>query len=57
MSQDARTKQLQAKSTAVIMKSHVDPKDDLRRERARATFDVQQLKEGMNGGKEKLAKR
>jgi len=57
MGPDARTRELQAKSTAVIMQAHIEPKDDMRRERARATFNVQQLKETLAGGKEKLDKR
>eukprot|EP00955_Chlamydomonas_euryale_P087183 364275-Chlamydomonas_euryale.AAC.5 len=54
---DARTRALQAPSNALIAASHVDPKDDMAKERARATFDVAQLAEAINGGREVLEKR
>lgn len=54
---DARTKELQAPSSATILRTHVEPKDDIAAERKRATFDNTQLTYVLNGGKEKLEKR
>lgn len=54
---DTKTRELQAPSTATILRNYVDPKDDMAAERARATFDVQQLTEVLVGGKEVLEKR
>lgn len=54
---DARTLQLQAASTALIASSHVEPSADLAAERLRASFNVAQLAEVINGGPEVLEKR
>eukprot|EP00798_Chlamydomonas_sp_ICE-L_P022131 gene22131-29193_t len=51
---DSRTKQLQEPSSTVILSSHREPSDDIALERARATFNVQELCYALNGGKEKF---
>ncbi len=54
---DARTRQLQEPSTRLILASHTEPVTDIKLERQRATFDVEQLSYVINGGKEQLDKR
>mmetsp|Transcript_25494 Transcript_25494/g.55452 ORF Transcript_25494/g.55452 Transcript_25494/m.55452 type:complete len:695 (+) Transcript_25494:125-2209(+) len=54
---DARTKQLQEASSRLVLASHVEPTDDIKAERQRATFDVKELSYALNGGKEILEKR
>ncbi|KAK9805355.1 hypothetical protein WJX73_005736 [Symbiochloris irregularis] len=59
MSQDAqsRARSLAAQSAKVVMGSFVDPKDDMVRERARASFSSDELAGYLNGGSEVLQKR
>ncbi|KAG2488798.1 hypothetical protein HYH03_012598 [Edaphochlamys debaryana] len=54
---DARTLELQAPASKIIFSTHIEPRDDMAAERARATFDVKELTYAMNGGKDKLEKR
>jgi hypothetical protein len=51
---DPRTRQLVEQSSAVILATHVEPKDDMLAERSRASFNSQELAEYLNGGKDKL---
>lgn len=48
---------LQAASSSVIQKSWVNPKDDARDERAKATFDVRLMSEFLNDGSGNIKKR
>ncbi len=57
MAARSRAVALQEASTALILAASVDPREDLRNERARATFDVDELSCALNGGKEQLERR
>ena len=54
---DERAKQLAQASSKVVLRSHVNPVDDMAAERARASFDSQQLAEYFNEGPDKLKRR
>ena len=54
---DARTRAVQAPSTAMIVASEVDPRADLARERASATFPARELAALLAGGEDKLVLR
>lgn len=54
---DERTRALQAQSTAIVLRNHEDPKQDIANERRRATFDTNDLLYFLNGGKEKVERR
>eukprot|EP00775_Hariotina_reticulata_P005807 gene5808-6047_t len=54
---DERTRQLQARSTAVVTRHAEDPKQDIINERKRASFGIQELQYYLNGGKEKVERR
>ncbi len=54
---DARTLELQRPSSAAILASHVEPKDDIAAERRRATFSVDEVALLLNGSSEAIAKR
>ena len=47
---DERTLALQAPSSAVIVASTSNPVDDLRRERAKASFNARELEALLHGG-------
>ena len=49
-------RQLVQQSSNVILATHIEPKDDMVAERARATFSSAELAEYLNGGREKLQK-
>lgn len=51
---DERTIELQKGSSAKIMKTYVDPKDDIHRERARASFKSAELDLYLVGGEKEL---
>lgn len=51
---DNRTRKLVEQSSAVILATHVEPKDDMIAERKRATFNSQELAEFLNGGSDKF---
>ena len=53
---DERTKDLAHLSTAVVLSTHVEPKDDMIIERNRSSFEPEGLAAYLNGGKEKLAR-
>jgi hypothetical protein len=50
---DEKTVNLVKQSSDVVLATHVEPKDDMRLERARASFDALGLADFLNGGKEK----
>ncbi|CAG9467403.1 unnamed protein product [Pedinophyceae sp. YPF-701] len=54
---DARTRALQSVTDRVIMSHSVDPRDDLAKERAKRSFDVEAMATVVVGGPEKLARR
>lgn len=54
---DARTRQLQDRSSRLVLAQHCEPKDDIAAERQRATFDITPLSWVLNGGRDKLQKR
>ena len=54
---DARTRAVQAPSTAMIVASEVDPRADLARERASSTFPARELAALLAGGEDKLVLR
>jgi acyl-CoA oxidase len=51
---DDRTKKLVEQSSAVILATHVEPKDDMAAERLRASFNSQELASFLHGGSDKL---
>eukprot|EP00884_Botryococcus_braunii_P015671 jgi/Botrbrau1/2788/Bobra.0125s0001.1 len=51
---DDRTRKLVEQSSAVILATHVEPKDDMIAERKRASFNSQELAAFINGGNDKL---
>jgi hypothetical protein len=57
MGADARARELVEPATKAVLKTHVEPKDDIARERARASFDTTILMEYLNGGKELIKKK
>lgn len=54
---DARTAALVEASTRAVLAAHIEPRDDMVAERARATFDPKPLSYLLHGGKEALDKR
>jgi hypothetical protein len=54
---DARTRALQEPSSRLIAQHHVEPSDDIKAERARATFDVSDLMSYLNDGADKVQRR
>lgn len=54
---DARTRELQAPSTALVTQHAEDPKADIIAERKRASFDVNELLYWLNGGRDKVERR
>lgn len=54
---DARTRALQEASTRLVTATRVEPSDDIIAERARATFDVNDLLYFVNGSKENVERR
>ncbi len=51
---DERTRELVAASSRVVLATHVEPREDMKAERALSALDSRQLAEHLNGGKEKL---
>ncbi len=51
---DDKTRALVQQSTKMVLATHVEPTEDMKVERARASFDVRGLAEYFNGGREKL---
>lgn len=51
---DERTRQLVSQSSAVILATHVEPKDDIIAERKRASFNSSELASFLHGGSDKL---
>lgn len=54
---DARTKELQAPATAIIVASSNDPRADMADERRRASFAPAQLTHLLNGGRDRVERR
>ena len=54
---DERTRALVQPSSAVILRTHIEPTSDIAAERLRTTFNVEELSLALNGGKEELEKR
>ena len=54
---DARTKELVAQASQLILQVASDPKEDARLERAKASFNVDELAAYMAGGKDALERR
>lgn len=54
---DARTRELQAPSTAAVLKCSENPKQDIINERKRASFDSNDLLHFLCGGKDKVDRR
>ncbi|KAK9847424.1 hypothetical protein WJX84_002360 [Apatococcus fuscideae] len=54
---DERTRNLVKASSRLVLAEHVDPQDDMRAERARASFASENLAEYLNGGKAILERR
>lgn len=54
---DARTRALQVESTRIVMKTHRETTQDIKEERRKATFPVEELMYYMTGGKEKYEKK
>jgi hypothetical protein len=54
---DARTRQLQAPSTALVTKHAESPTQDIISERRRASFPTNELLYWLNGGQEKVERR
>ena len=54
---DERTKRLVASSTEQILQTHLEPTDDIKAERQRASFDALGLAKHLNGGDEALQRR
>ncbi|KAK9833196.1 hypothetical protein WJX74_009804 [Apatococcus lobatus] len=52
-----RVKMLVKASSRLVLAEHVEPQDDMRAERARASFASRNVAEALNGGKEVLEKR
>jgi acyl-CoA oxidase len=51
---DSRQRSLVANASEIILQSYTDPKDDARDERAKATFNSDELAAFMNGGADRL---
>ena len=49
---DSRSMILQEESTRAVLKAHVEPTEDIAAERRRATFDAEELKYYLWGGKD-----
>lgn len=56
-SDDPRVRALVAASSATVLATHVDPRDDMRAERARASFDPAPVALLLYGGDEDKLKR
>ena len=54
---DERARQLAAASSRVVLRSSQSPMEDMRAERARASFDSQELANHLNEGADKLRRR
>lgn len=54
---DQRTLALQATVSAAVLKNAEDPQQDIANERRRASFNVEDLLNFMNGGKEQVLRR
>lgn len=54
---DLKLKELVDDASTEVLKFHVEPKDDMIEERARASFDTQALVEHLNGGAKKLQRK
>ncbi|KAK9824680.1 hypothetical protein WJX72_012328 [[Myrmecia] bisecta] len=54
---DERTRKLVAASSEVVLANHVEPTADMRAERARASFDSEELAAYLNGGRHKLQRK
>jgi acyl-CoA oxidase len=54
---DQRTRNLQQPATEIILRTHTEPSHDLRQERQKATFNVEELAYVLNNGKELLEKK
>lgn len=54
---DQRTKQLVSTSSSVILSTHIEPADDIKEERRKTSFDVNELAKYLNGGEEVLKTR
>lgn len=54
---DARTRALQEPATKLIAQQHVEPSDDIKAERSKATFDVTHLLNYLNDGADKVKRR
>lgn len=54
---DARMRKLADESSKPILALHVEPTDDMRAERARASFDPEEIAIELNGGKAVLEKK
>ena len=53
----SRLHELQAESSRIVLANHIEPKNDLLRERERGSFSSEQLSILMNGGVENLKKK
>lgn len=54
---DERGRRLAAQSSESVLRTYVDPRDDMRQERSRASFSSSELAEFVNGGRAVLDKR
>ena len=54
---DDRTKQLVEASSRVILSTHLEPSDDIKKERQRASFDARGLAQHLNGGPEAMQRK
>eukprot|EP00210_Caulerpa_lentillifera_P003885 g3712.t1 len=54
---DSRTTVLQEESSKTVLKSHIEPTEDIKSERQRATFNAEELKYFMCGGKGRYLKK
>ena len=54
---DNRQRELVAQASNIILRTHTDPQEDARNERAKATFDSDELAAFMNDGADKLLQR
>ena len=51
---EARVRHLVAESSAVVLATHVEPTEDMRAERGRASFRAGDVAEFLHGGADKL---
>ena len=54
---DDRTRKLVEASSRVILSTHLEPSDDIKKERQRASFDAQGLAQHLNGGPEAMQRK